>query len=163
MADSSPNGKRTPWLLIIILLLVFSGGSAAAVYFLVGGGKVSLGNSSAAATEAEPAPAAAPIFVTIAPFTVNLQGNPEEQRLLYLGVSLKVSDAASEALIKEHMPEVKSRLLMLASSQKADALITPDGKQALSAQILKLFDLPLASPQPPLKIDGVLFTDFIVQ
>ena len=52
---------------------------------------------------------------------------------------------------------------MLASSQKADVLVTPDGKQALTAQILKLFDVPLTNPQPPLQIDGVLFSDFIVQ
>ena len=76
---------------------------------------------------------------------------------------LKVADAASEALLKEHMPEVRSRLLMLMASQKADTLITPAGKEALTAQILKLFDVPLATPQPPLNIQGVLFSDFIVQ
>jgi flagellar FliL protein len=163
MAESTPAGKRTPWLLIVLLILLLCGGTAAGVYYLVSSGKTSFGNSSAAAGEEKPAPVPAPIFVTIAPFTVNLQGNPGEQRLLYIGLSLKVGDAATAALLKEHMPEVKSRLLMLASSQKADTLVTPDGKQALTAQLLKLFDVPLANPQPPLKIDGVLFSDFIVQ
>ena len=99
MAESTPAGKRTPWLLIVLLILLLCGGVAAGVFFLVSSGKISFGNSSAAAVEEKPAPPAAPIFVTIAPFTVNLQGNPNEQRLLYIGLSLKVGDAASEALL----------------------------------------------------------------
>ena len=162
MAASESSGKRTPWLIIVLLILLCSVGSAAAVYFLAGSGKLALGGSAAPAA-AEPVKAATPIFVAITPFTVNLQSGPGEQRLLYIGLALKVADAASEALLKEHMPEVRSRLLMLMASQKADTLITPAGKEALTAQILKLFDLPLATPQPPLNIQGVLFSDFIVQ
>ena len=163
MANTESTGKSTPWLVIVLLILLFSGGSAAGVYFLVSSGK--LGNLTASAAEAPSAPVKAPtpLFVPISPFTVNLQGEPGEQRLLYIGLSLKVGDQATETLLKEHMPEVRSRLLMLMASQKASELVTPAGKDALTAQILGLFNTPLTSPQPPLAIDGVLFSDFIVQ
>ena len=111
----------------------------------------------------EPVKAPTPLFVPISPFTVNLQSATDEQHLLYIGLSLKVGDAATEALLKEHMPEVRSRLLLLMASQKAAELVTPAGKDTLTAQILALFNKPLTSPQPPLAIDGVLFSDFIVQ
>ncbi len=162
MANPESTGKRTPWLVIILLMLLFSAGSAAGVYFLLSSGKLG-GLTASAPAAAEPVKAPVPLFVTITPFTVNLQGGPGEQRLLYIGLALKVGNPASEALLKEHMPEVRSRLLMLMASQKADELVTPAGKDALTAQILKLFDTPLATPQPPLTIDGVLFSDFIVQ
>lgn len=163
MANTESTGKSTPWLVIVLLILLFSAGSAAGVYFLVNSGK--LGNLTAGAAEAPSAPVKSPtpLFVAISPFTVNLQGEPGERRLLYIGLSLKVGDTATEALLKEHMPEVRSRLLMLMASQKAGELVTPAGKDALTAQILGLFGKPLTSPQPPLAIDGVLFSDFIVQ
>ena len=160
MANSESTAKRTPWLLIALLLLICSVGSAAAVYFLAGDKLAALGGSEAPAA---PVKAPTPLFVPITPFTVNLQANPGQQRLLYIGLSLRVGDTATEALLKEHMPEVRSRLLMLMASQRADELITPAGKEALSAQILALFDSPLTTPQPALAIDGVLFSDFIVQ
>ncbi|MCQ4347289.1 flagellar basal body-associated protein FliL [Pseudomonas stutzeri] len=163
MANPESAGKSTPWLVIVLLLLLCSAGSAAAVYFLFGGAKLGALGGEASAAAAAPAKAPTPRFVPISPFTVNLQGEPAGQRLLYIGLSLRVGDAATEALLKEHMPEVRSRLLMLMASQKASELITPAGKEALTAQILALFNAPLTSPQPPLAIDGVLFSDFIVQ
>lgn len=164
MANPESTGKSTPWLVIVLLILLCSAGGAAAAYFLLDSGKLaSLIPSKSEPAEAAPVKAPTPRFVPISPFTVNLQGDPVGQRLLYIGLSLKVGDAATEALLKEHMPEVRSRLLMLMASQKASELITPAGKDALTAQILALFNTPLTSPQPPLAIDGVLFSDFIVQ
>ncbi len=160
MANSDSTAKRSPWLLIALLLLICSVGSAAAVYFLAGDKLAALGGGEA---KAAPVRAPTPLFVPIAPFTVNLQANPGQQRLLYIGLSLRVGDTVTEALLKEHMPELRSRLLMLMASQRADELITPAGKEALTAQILALFDTPLTTPQPALAIDGVLFSDFIVQ
>lgn len=163
MAKPESTSKSTPWLVIALLMLLCSAGSAAAVYLLVGSGKLASFGESEQSTEAAPAKAPTPRFVSIAPFTVNLQGDPAGQRLLYIGLSLKVGDEATEALLKEHMPEVRSRLLMLMASQKASEMTTPTGKDALTAQILALFNMPLTSPQPPLAIEGVLFSDFIVQ
>lgn len=83
MANPESTGKRTPWLVIILLMLLFSAGSAAGVYFLLSSGKLG-GLTASAPAAAEPVKAPVPLFVTITPFTVNLQGGPGEQRLLYI-------------------------------------------------------------------------------
>lgn len=163
MANPESAGKRTPWLVIVLVILLCLAGIAAGAYFLLSSGKLDHLLASSAEAPAAPVKAPTPLFVPISPFTVNLQSKPGEQRLLYIGLSLKVGDSATEGLLKEHMPEVRSRLLMLMASQQAEELVTPAGKDTLTAQILALFNTPLTSPQPPLAIDGVLFSDFIVQ
>ncbi|SDK92096.1 flagellar FliL protein [Modicisalibacter muralis] len=162
MASNQIAGKsRKPWWLLGILIIMLSMACSAVVFFMLDS------KSSAVAQDSQvssaPVEAPAPIFVGISPFTVNLQSEEYAQRLLYIGLSLKVADEATQQLIMEHMPQVRSRLLMLLSSQSAEDLISPQGKQALSKEILALFDEPFSDPQPPLRIQNVLYTDFIVQ
>lgn len=152
---------RKPWWLLGIIIILISMGSSAAVYFLLD--SANSADYSMATAQTEPVKAEAPIFVTISPFTVNLQSEHYEQRLLYLGLSLKVGDKQTRELIEQSMPQVRSRLLMLLSGQKAEALTTPQGKQNLTQEILALFDEPFSDPQPALAVTDVLYTDFIVQ
>lgn len=162
MASNQIASKsRKPWWLLGILVIILSMACSAAVFFMLDS------NSSAAAQDSlvisEPVEAPAPIFVGITPFTVNLQSEEYAQRLLYIGLSLKVADELTQELIVKHMPQVRSRLLMLLSSQNAEDLISPQGKLALSKEILALFDEPFSDPQPTLAVQNVLYTDFIVQ
>lgn len=151
------NGKAI-WLLVILLVLIAAGGSAASVYFLM-----DKGAHGTASTEATAEPVAAPIFVPVAPFTVNLRGEQREERLLYVGLSLQVTDKASEEFLKQYMPQLRSRLLKLFAAQTATELMTPGGKDQLSAKILEMLQQPMATPQPTLRVTDVLYTDFIVQ
>jgi len=160
MAKTKTEGKQSkPWWLLGLLIILISGASSAGVYLLL--------DSRSAADEvakaAPPAEALPPIFVPVQPFTVNIQSDDYSQRLLYIGLSLKVGDEKSSELVRTYMPQVRSRLLMLLSSQNADDLTTPQGKEKLSRQILALFDQPFSDPQPTLAVDDVLYTDFIVQ
>ncbi|WP_192036504.1 flagellar basal body-associated protein FliL [Halomonas sp. YLGW01] len=158
MADSS-KGSRKSWLIIGLLLVLTSSVTALAVYFLMGNA------SSADASEdaAAPVETPAPIFVKIDPFTVNIADGQYGDRLLYVGLSLRVKDQQTQDLLVDHMPQVRSRLLMLLSGQHADELTSPEGKTRLAAAILGLFEVPLTEPQPDLAISDVLFTEFIVQ
>lgn len=161
MAKTKTEGKKgKPWWLLGLLIILISVACSVGVYFL-------LDSNSAASDEvtkaAPPAEALPPIFVPVQSFTVNIQSDDYSQRLLYIGLSLKVDDEQTGELIKTHMPQVRSRLLMLLSGQNADELVTPQGKETLSRQILALFDKPFSDPQPALAVDDVLFTDFIVQ
>jgi len=152
------NGKAG-WLLVILLVLVAAGGSAAGVYFLMGKGAHAAADRAEAAAEPMPAP----IFVPITPFTVNLRSAEREERLLYVGLSLQVTDKASEEFLKQYMPQLRSRLLKLFAAQTATELMTPGGKDQLSAKILEMLQQPMATPQPTLRVTDVLYTDFIVQ
>lgn len=104
-----------------------------------------------------------PKYVQIGPMTVNLGRESFNQRLLYIGVSLRVLDSETQNLIEQHMPEVKNRMLLLLSGYSAEEMLSPGGKQQLASEIIELFDDPLTEPQPPLNIRSVLFTDFIIQ
>lgn len=161
MAKTKTEGKKgKPWWLLGLLIILISVASSAGVYFLLDSRSAAGDEATAAAPPAEARP---PVFVPVQPFTVNIQSDDYSQRLLYIGLSLKVGDAKSSELIKTYMPQVRSRLLMLLSSQNADELTTPQGKERLSREILALFDQPFSDPQPALAVDDVLYTDFIVQ
>lgn len=161
MVKKRSAGSRKPWWIIGLLVILFSMGSSAAMYFLMDSRHDDTQPSARAVEEQISSPA--PIFVDIKPFTVNLQSGHYDQRLLYTGLSLRVGNENTRELLEAHMPQVRSRLLMLLSSQQAEDLITPAGKQRLSNDILALFEQPLTEPQPPLIINDVLYTDFIVQ
>lgn len=162
MAESMAASRKSRSLLLIGLLIVLLAvTSSIAVYFFLD----ARDSSKAAASDVvddEPVEAPAPIFVTVQPFTVNLQSDYGD-RLLYVGLSLRVHDEATSTFLTQNMPEVRSRLLMLLSGKSAEELIKPEGKIKLKQQILDLFNEPITTPQPTLSIDDVLFSDFIVQ
>ncbi|WP_106420141.1 flagellar basal body-associated protein FliL [Salinicola tamaricis] len=156
--QAAPRKKRSR-LIIGLLIVLLAAASSAAVYFFLDSKS---GAEDVAAVEEKPAEPPTPIFVTIAPFTVNLQSDYGD-RLLYVGLSLRVGDQTTSDFLVQHMPEIRSRLLMLLSGKSAEELIKPQGKVELKREILGLFDTPITTPQPKLSIDDVLFSDFIVQ
>lgn len=160
MANTASTGTRKPWWLLGILVILFSMGSSVGVFYFMDN---RTDGSSQAAADSEPQKAPAPVFVEVKPFTVNIPSRQYDQRLLYIGVSLKVGNEETRDLLVEHMPQVRSRLLMLLSSQQAEDLATSEGKEALTHQIIALFERPLTDPQPTLAINDVLYTEFIVQ
>jgi len=157
-AMAAPRKRRTLMLvgLLIVLLAVTS---SVAVYFYLDARSP---GENTDVVDDEPVEPPVPIFVTIKPFTVNLQSDYGD-RLLYVGLSLRVDDEQTRTFLDQHMPEVRSRLLMLLSGKSAEELIKPEGKTRIKQQILALFDEAITTPQPTLSIDDVLFSDFIVQ
>ncbi|BBI58865.1 hypothetical protein HSBAA_01710 [Vreelandella sulfidaeris] len=78
-------------------------------------------------------------------------------------MTLRVGNEESKVILEEHMPQVRSRLLMLLSGKQADELTSSEGKQQLAQEIVNRLNVPLAENQPPLDLREVLFTEFIVQ
>ncbi|WP_081139126.1 MULTISPECIES: flagellar basal body-associated protein FliL [unclassified Halomonas] len=163
MAKNRTAGGSKPWWIFGILIILISLASSAGMFYYMDSRSGNAPSQAQAQAPVEEPPAVEPIFVNVAPFTVNLQSRHYDQRLLYIGLSLRVGNMTTKDVLTMHMPQVRSRLLMLLSSQEAETLTTPEGKQSLSQEILALFDQPLAEPQPPLMINDVLYTDFIVQ
>ncbi|MBN7795833.1 flagellar basal body-associated protein FliL [Parahaliea mediterranea] len=157
MANTQSDSRKL-WWLIILLLVITAGMAATNVYLLARGDQV-------AGTEekAEPVESETPLFVEIAPFTVNLQTDGYGNRLLYTGVSLQVGNEETREFLLQHMPQLRSRLLTLFSGQEAEALISPPGKRQLADSVLAMLEEPMAVPQPELAVRDVLFTEFIVQ
>jgi len=152
--------RKTPWLLILLLALVVVAASSGGTYLYF-----SQHGMAAEAVTVEPVAQKpqAPRLVTIAPMTVNLVNERDEQSLLYVGFALEVADDATQALLQQYMPQIRSQLLTLLSGQNTAQVITPQGKAALAGKVLETLKQPLAPQQPAPAVLRVLYTDFIVQ
>lgn len=151
--------KRT--FLVILLVMITLGACAAAGYgwWLTQQPK---DGKSAAAAKKQPPPT--PVFMPLDTFTVNLvtsDNNPD--RVLYIGLTLRLPDEATRSQLNNFLPEVRSRLLMLLSQQQASQLASEQGKHQLVAQIKEALGAPLVNGQPKPVISDVLFTAFILR
>ncbi len=157
MAKSTGGSSKLLWLMIL-LVLMSTAAAGVAIYLVMSDRNDGTGNMQGQQLERQ-----APIFLKIDPFTVNLADDDFGSRLLYAGLSLKVGNEETRAILHEHMPQVRSRLLMLFSGKQAGQLTSPEGKRRLSEEVIAVLSDPLTQPQPPLDIRDVLFTEFIVQ
>lgn len=156
------TSKLTNWLLIaVILLLALSTTATLFMLAQIQQGQNPESEEEQEMVEMEDLPP--PMFVTIGPLTVNLQNDEFGNRLLYIGLSLRVLDEETQEMLQTHMPDIKSRLLVLLSSRSANELTTQEGKEALREQIMALVSQPLGENMPQPAIHSVLYTDFIVQ
>ena len=109
-----------------------------------------------------PEPPAPPVFMSLEPFTVNLQpGGP--QRHLHVAISVRVQDAAAQALLTEYLPEVRSRVLAVLSNREGPALMQPAAHDALAAEVQAALKRPFAPQQPGAQVVSVMFTTFLLQ
>lgn len=154
VATEAPVVKsRKPLFLILgIVVLVLGGGGAAAWYF----------TQPKNAQHAKAEPAKPPVFVNMDAFTVNLQAE-DSDKFLQTAFTLQVKDDAQIEIIKQHLPQVRSRLLLLLSSQKASDILTPDGKNKLAKEIIAQVNKPFEPKATPQSVTGVFFTSFVVQ
>ena len=159
MAEKTSGGSKKLLWIMIVLVLLSSAGAAAAIYMV-------LDQRDAHGAEGEPQKPLereTPVFTRIDPFTVNLADDRHGSRLLYTGITLRVGNEESKAIIEEHMPQVRSRLLILLSGKQASELTSTEGKELLAQSIISRLSVPLTENQPPLDLREVLFTEFIVQ
>jgi flagellar FliL protein len=161
VTETPKRPRKLLWLMIGLLVLSI-GAAAAAAYLLwspIGASDSSAGDQK----KAEQPLRRTPIFLDITPFTVNINSSRGVGHLLYIGMSFKVGNIETRDVLEEHMPQVRSRLLIALSGQKADELTSVEGKQQLASQLIAaLQSPPLAEHQPELALEEVLFTDFIV-
>lgn len=146
-------------LAVVLAALVAIASVAATLYF---SGRVRLAE---AGTEVAKQPAAAlptPIFVPLEPFTVTLR-NRDSRGILYVAITLRVTDEASRHLLGVYMPEVRNRVLLELSTQDPLTVQTPDGRTRLATDLVRVLRAPYPpQPEGP-KISNVLFTAFVVQ
>lgn len=155
---STEAKAKTPWLPILLAALLAGGMSAGAGWYF---------NKDKAQSEAvvvEVLKPKDPIYVKVDPFTVNLAAESNmRQRLLHAGLWLRVGDEETAEFLKKHMPQLRSRLLLLAAESTPEQLTTDEGKQALSTKVMQTMETPFTNPQPALNITEVLYSEFVIQ
>ncbi len=154
-------------IILIVLLLFILGGAGGGWYWWT---HIKSADTEASEDEdAEPAKKkkkkkkeeAGPVFVSLDAFTVNLQG--EEGQLLQTAITLQMADEEDAAKLKQHMPLIRSRLVMLLSSKPAEEVLTAEGKLKLAQEIADQIKQPFFPGDYPMEVQSVLFTSFIVQ
>ncbi|CAB3630751.1 flagellar basal body-associated protein FliL [Achromobacter pestifer] len=114
------------------------------------------------APPAGPIAVPAPIFVPIEAFTVTLQ-NADTERIMHVGLTLRVSDEQTRTRLEKYMPEVRSRILMVLSSQSPTAVQTQQGKTDMATAIKQAVNRPFSPLPDGQYVTDVLFTAFVVQ
>lgn len=143
-------------ILLIVLIAIFAAGaSAGGVYFFLL--KHGVTNSKPA-----PPPPPPPVFFALEPMTVNLLSD-DGQHYLRIGLSLKLTNEKVQEALQQHMPEIRSRILLALSNKHPDDLSTLDGKHALAQELKTLVEKPTDTSEPPVPVEAVLFTEFVVQ
>lgn len=151
----APASKKKLIIIIAAVILLAAGGGAA--WFMM---HQKSGAHKEEAKHAEPAKA--PVFITLETFTVNLQPDPDE-KFLQLDMQLQVEGPEVVEVLKTQMPVVRNRLLLLLTSKRASDILTMEGKQQLSDEIVTELKKPFSADAKPQAIMGVYFTSFVVQ
>lgn len=163
--QKAATGEKKNSLLVILLMLIAVGGCALAGYTfyemknlrgqVAGNSKVASGGKSAEVV--------APIYVPMDTFTVSLKPEGEDlDRVLYVGITLRVNDEQSKKLAEQFLPDIRSRLFILLSHQTAKSLSTEEGKSNLIGIIKKELGKPV-SPHQNIFVSDVLFNAFILR
>lgn len=149
-------------ILIVLIALLAAGAAAAGTWFFMSRHGATPAPAQTA-TAAAPAPSAVPVFFPLEPMTVNLQSDDGQQHYLRIGLTLKLNDPKVQQQLTDHMPEVRSRVLLALSNKHPDDLAPLEGKRALATELRTLIEQPNDKGAPPISIDDVLFTEFVVQ
>lgn len=159
--NSLPTTAKKRPILVILLVLITLGACSAAGYIWWQMQQNKDGKPTATA-KVQPPPA--PVFMPLDTFTVNLvTPDNDPERVLYIGLTLRLPDEATRRQLNDFLPEVRSRLLMLLSRQEAGQLANEQGKQQLVAEIKDVLSTPLVKGQPKQVVSDVLFTAFILR
>ncbi len=157
-AQPANPGPIKRLILIGLIALIAAGAAAGATWFFMDH-RPSMPSSAPAAA---PAPSV-PVFFALEPMTVNLQSDEGDAHFLRIGLTLKLADQATQDRLAQHMPEIRSRVLLALSNKHPGDLAPLEGKRALATELAVLISQPTEPNMPPARVEDVLFTEFVVQ
>jgi flagellar FliL protein len=152
-----PKKSKKKLILLIAILLVVLGGGGAGAWFYFGA------EQDGAQKTPKAEPPKPPVFLAMDQFTVNLQHENNGDQFLQVAFTLQVADQEQVEEIKQYMPLVRSRLLLLLSSKKASEISSVEGKKQLSEEIIAQIKQPFTPKGKSHEVAGVFFTSFVIQ
>lgn len=126
--EQQPKKKSKLPLIIGLVVLLAAGGGGAWFFMFKDKG------ADPAAQQAKPQPLKPPVFVPLDAFTVNLSVEQGDQ-YLQVAATLKVLDQSAADAVKQYMPEVRHRMLVLLSGKKAMDIVSGEGRERLAEEI----------------------------
>lgn len=159
-AAAPKPGKKKLFIIIGLAVAILAGAGAGAFFALKKPEQDTAGKPTPKKVEA-PKP---PVFMPLDTFTVNLQREADAPlQYLQTNISLQVPDTAQVDLLRQFMPVLRSRILLLLSSKKPSEISTEEGMQKLQDEIIAASNKPLVPTSAPQEVNGVFFTSFVIQ
>ena len=146
-------------------LLLIGLGALALVAVSVGATVFLLGGRAAPVTEqAQPAKVELPVtYLALEPaFVVNFE-DQGAIRFLQVSVEIATRDPKVVEAVKLHMPAIRDRLIVLFSGADYPTLASRDGKETLRTQAKQALQEILRAQGAPDAIEGLYFTNFVMQ
>ena len=159
-AAEAPKPKKKKTLLIIIAVLLLGGGGGAGWWFTMGKKPADPKAAAEAHKKEDEKP---PVYIRLDVFTVNLQKSESEDAYLQTEFQLKVGDEHVSEEIKLRSPEIRNAILLLLSSKSKADLVTVEGKQKLSQEIVANINKIIHAKDEKHGVQGVYFTTFVIQ
>lgn len=150
-ADAGPKksrfGARTKKLIVVIaavLVVLLLAGGGLAWWMKAQAAKAEAdaeaGDDGAASARVDDAvdakPRAAPTFMPLEPFVVNLADKGVD-RFAQIGITLQVESAVAVDELKAYMPAIRNAILMILAHKTSTELLEREGKERLAAEILR--------------------------
>ncbi len=101
---------------------------------------------------------AAPVFLPLDPFTVNL-ADKNAERYAQIGVTLQVDTAEMAEKLKAYMPAIRNNVLMVLAHKTSDELLERSGKEKLAREIMREAVRPLGIELPDEESDEAVDED----
>jgi flagellar FliL protein len=157
-AAEAPKKGKGKLIVIVAAVLLLAGGGGAAAWLMLGKKP-----DESAAKKVEPKKT--PVFVELDTFTVNLKKDAadEAERFMQVKLVAEVKDTPTGELVKTMMPAVRSEIILLLGSKRADEVASREGKEKLAGEIVLAANKPLERTPAEKGVEGVNFTHIIVQ
>jgi flagellar FliL protein len=169
-AGKKKNPKRM--VIIIAVAVMLLGGGGAAAFFLLRpapaatedaakdkGADKAKGEKGAKAKDKK-GESKKPFFVDFDMFTVNLK---DPEKFLQIKLTFQVHSSETAESLKDLMPVLRSAVIPVLGGQDPTELMTPEGKEKLSSQVVEAANKALAGGELADSIDTVLITHMIIQ
>jgi flagellar FliL protein len=157
--EDGGGGKKKLIIIIAAAVLLLTIGGAAAFFLLAGDGAED-GEASEEVAEVEQGD---PVYHKLDPaFVVNLpSGGPA--KMLQIAIEVMTRNPSVVETLSSNDPMIRHHLLDLLEQQRSADLMTIEGRKALQAAVQTLIGEKLDQLEEPGEIQGVFFTQFVMQ
>jgi flagellar FliL protein len=163
IAVGPKGGGRAKLIVIILGAVVLLMGAGAGAYFLLGDADPGSAADGASKEETAAVEKAEPVYLKLDPaFVVNLAGNAPV-KMLQIAIEVMTRTPSLVETLKANDPMIRHHLLNLLEQQQAADLMTVEGREGLQQAVLDLLSEKLQSLDEPGRIEGVFFTQFVMQ
>lgn len=156
-AEKSKGARKKLIVAGAVAALVLAGGGGGGAWWM-------LGDAPDAAASKKVAPKRTPVFVELDTFTVNLRkDSPDDgDRFMQVKLVAEVKDGPTGEIVKTMMPAVRSQIILLLGSKRAEDIASREGKEQLAGEIVLAANKPLERTPADKGVERVNFTHIIV-